>query len=139
MMKYTGVAFIILLLFLSCNKDNEALIPDVPVNFKAPLTDPRLSSLNSIGGAVAITGYGVAGIIIYRRPDNAYVAFDRCSSVNPEKKCAVSIDDPSLTVTDGCSGSKFSLYDGTPVKAPAKHSLKQYQVIVTSFEISVVN
>ena len=138
-MKFTGIAFITLLLFISCNKDNGALIPDVPVNFSALLTDPRLSPLNSTGGVVVITGYGVAGIIIYRRADNAYVAFDRCSSVNPEKKCAVSIDDTSLTATDACSGAKFSLSDGTPAKAPAVRPLKQYQVIVNNSKISVIN
>ena len=137
-MKFSSLC-LILYLFLSCSKDREERIPDVPVNFRAPLNDPRVTHLNSAGAAVAISGHGVAGIIIYRRPDNAYVAFDRCSSVNPEKKCAVIPDDPSLTATDPCSGAKFSLHDGTPVKAPAKRPLKQYQVNVTSFEISVYN
>ncbi len=139
MMKFTGFAFIISLLFLSCSKDNEALIPNVPVNFQASLTDPKLTSLNSLGSAVAITGYGVAGIIIYQKFDKTYVAYDRCSSVNPEKKCAVNIDDIGGTATDPCSGAKFSLDDGTPAKAPATRSLKQYKVIVTSLNISVTN
>ena len=118
----------------------EGRIPDVPVNFHAPLSDPRLSRLNSAGGVVVIMGYGVAGLIIYRRPDLAYVAFDRCSSVNPEQNCKVSPDDPSLTATDPCSGAKYSLYDGTPVKAPAKRPLKEYQVSVSNnYEISVIN
>ncbi|MBC7744176.1 MAG: Rieske (2Fe-2S) protein [Flavobacterium sp.] len=124
---------------LSCNKDQEGRIPEVPVNFRAPLNDPKLTRLNSAGGVVVINGYGVAGIIIYRRPDNAYVAYDRCSSVNPEQICAVEPDDPSLTATDPCSGAKFSLYDGMPVKAPAKRPLKKYDVIITNFEISVIN
>ncbi len=123
----------------SCNKDQEGRIPNVPVNFRAPLNDPRLSRLNSSGGVVALSGYGVAGLIIYRRPDNAYVAFDRCSSVNPERTCAIMPDDTGLTATDPCSGAKFSLYDGSPVKAPAKLPLKEYQVIITNFEISVIN
>lgn len=127
------------LIITSCTKDREGRIPEVPVNFRAPLNDPRISGLNSAGGAVVIQGYGVSGLIIYRRPDLAYVAFDRCSSVNPEQSCAVILDDPNLTATDPCSGAKFSLYDGTPVKAPAKRPLKQYQVIVTNFEISVIN
>ncbi|MDF3078214.1 MAG: hypothetical protein K0S09_2103 [Sphingobacteriaceae bacterium] len=126
------------LMLLSCG-DKGVLVPDVPVNFHASLNDPRLNALNGAGGAVSLNGYGVAGIIIYRRADNAYMAYDRCSTVNPEQKCAVVIDDPNLTATDPCSGAKYSLYDGAPVKAPAKKSLKQYQVIVTSFEISVVN
>ena len=126
------------LLLASCAK-NDSLVPDVPVNFRAPLNDPRLSRLSSAGGVATIDGHGVAGLIIYRRPDNAYVAYDRCSSVNPDQKCAVKPDDPTLTATDPCSGAKFSLYDGTPVKAPAKRPLRQYTVTITSFEISVTN
>ncbi|WP_423148530.1 hypothetical protein [Rubrolithibacter danxiaensis] len=136
-MKLLGISLFILL--FACSKDNESRIPEVYVNFHAPLTDPRLSHLNGAGGAVVIDGYGVAGIIIYRRADNAYVAFDRCSSVNPEKQCAVVPDDPSLTATDPCSGAKFSLFDGNPVKAPAKRPLKEYQVNVSNYEISVIN
>jgi nitrite reductase/ring-hydroxylating ferredoxin subunit len=138
-MKQVYHLLLVFLLITACNKDKEGRIPEVPVNFRAPLNDPRMSRLNSAGGAVVINGYGVAGLIIYRRPDLAYVAYDRCSSVNPQESCAVSLDDPNLTATDPCSGAKFSLYDGAPVKAPAKRSLKQYQVSVTNFEISVIN
>ena len=138
-MKQSIALLVLCFTLLSCNKDEAGRIPEVPVNFRAPLNDPRLARLNTGGGLVVISGHGVAGLIIYRRPDNAYVAFDRCSSVNPEQNCAVSPDDQGLTATDPCSGAKFSLYDGTPVKAPAKRPLKQYQVIVTNFEISVIN
>jgi len=127
------------LLLISCSKNDGSRIPNVPVNFRASLQDPRLSRLNSPGGAVRIDGYGVAGIIIYRRPDLRYVAYDRCSPVNPELKCAVTLDDPSLTATDKCSGAVFALFDGAPMKAPAKRPLKEYQVNISSFEISVIN
>ncbi len=127
-----------LVLGISCAKERN-LIPNVPVNFSSPLTDPRLSRLSSAGGAVSLTGYGVAGLIIYRRADNAYVAYDRCSTVKPEQKNAVNIDDPSLTATDPVSGAKYSLYDGSPVKAPAETSLKQYTVIIAGHTLQVVN
>lgn len=104
-----------------------------------PLTDPRLSRLSSAGGAVSFSGYGVAGIIIYRRADNAYVAYDRCSTVNPEQKNAIEIDDPNLTATDRFSGAKYSLYDGSPVKAPATTSLKRYSVTIAGNTLQVTN
>ena len=124
--------------FISCGKSGDT-VPSLPVNFQASLTDPRLAKLNTQGGAVLINGYGVAGLIIYRRPDGVYVAYDRCSSYMPEKKCAVTLDDTGFSVTDPCSGSKFSLADGTPVKAPATKSLREYQVATTQFTIQVVN
>ncbi len=135
-MKY--IVLLAICILTSC-ADKGLLVADVPVNFHASLNDPRLSALSGAGGAVAINGYGVAGMVIYRRADNRYVAYDRCSTVNPEQKCAVEIDSPNLTATDPCSGAKFSLYDGAPVKAPAKKSLKEYQVSVSSFEIAVIN
>jgi nitrite reductase/ring-hydroxylating ferredoxin subunit len=128
---------IVLLMGTSCAKEN--YLPNIPVNFSSPLTDPRLIRLSSAGGAVSITGYGIAGLIIYRRADNAYVAFDRCSTVNPEQKNAVNLDDPTITATDPVSGAKYSLYDGSPVKAPAKTSLKQYSVTIAGNTLQVTN
>jgi nitrite reductase/ring-hydroxylating ferredoxin subunit len=137
MKKLIGFLFI-LVVGISCAKE-EDLVPDYPVNFSAPLTDPRLSRLSTAGGAVSLTGHGVAGLIIYRRADNAYVAYDRCSTVNPDQKNAIELDDPTLTATDQVSGAKYSLYDGSPVKAPAKTYLKKYNVTIAGNTIQVTN
>jgi nitrite reductase/ring-hydroxylating ferredoxin subunit len=131
---FTIIAFA----FLSCGKSGD-IVPSVPVNFQASLTDPRLSALNASGGYVVITGYGVAGLILYRQPDRSYAAYDRCSSYMPQNRCAVNVDASGFTATDPCSGSKFSLTDGTPVKAPATKSLRSYNVSVSNFEIFVSN
>ena len=125
-------------LFSSCGKNSDP-IPNVAVNFEAPLTDPRLAGLTAGGGVVFLANYGVAGIILYHEPDGSYAAYDRCSSYQPEKKCAVTLDSDHLTVTDPCSGSVFSLADGSPVKAPATYSLKSYYVTVANYEIFVSN
>lgn len=138
-MKFRSVLALSIMLLLSCAKDDGTYIPNVYVNYTIPINDPSMSALNSAGGAIIISGHGVAGIIIYRRADNVFVAYDRCSSVNPQNKCAVTLDNPSLTVTDPCSGAKFSLFDGTPVKAPATKSLKSYQVTANSLYLMVTN
>lgn len=130
--------FVLILTVFGCGKE-ENFIPNVPVNFSAPLTDPRLIRLSSPGGAVALSGYGVAGIVIYRSNSGGYVAYDRCSTVNPEKQCAVELDDPSFTVTDKCSGAKYLLEDGSPAKAPAKTSLKKYNTYIAGNSIQVTN
>lgn len=130
---------VVLLLTLSgCGKEKNQ-VPDVPVNLILPLTDPRLTNLNSPGGAVSFTGYGVAGIIIYRSATSGYRAYDRCSTVNPEKRCAVVLDAGAFSATDPCSGAKYSLEDGNPAKAPATVALRQYTVIITGNNIQVVN
>ncbi len=123
---------------LGCSKSGN-VIPNVAVNFEAALTDPRLAALNVPGGAVLISGYGVAGLILYREPDDSYACYDRCSTYLPQNLCAVTLDSGNLTVTDPCSGSKWSLYDGSPVKGPASKSLKAYNVSVSNYEIYVTN
>ena len=138
MIKKIFLLAVISLTYLSCGKATDN-IPYVSVNFEADINDPRLSALHTPGGAVIITGYGVAGIIIYREADLTYVAYDACSSYQPQKRCAVTLDNNSLTCTDPCSGAKFSLADGTPVKAPATRSLRSYSVNVSNFEIFVSN
>lgn len=127
------------LLFLSCGKTNVGNIPSVPVYFSAPLLDPRLSRISIAGGAVTIDGYGVCGLIIYHSFTNGYVAYDRCSSYQPENRCAVTLDSSNLNATDPCSGSKFSLNDGSPVKAPATRYLRSYSVSVYNNTISITN
>ncbi|MFC5282225.1 hypothetical protein [Pedobacter alpinus] len=121
----------------SCNKDN-IFIADVPVDIRIPANDFRFSILTSAGGAVTIPG-GVAGIILYKKNNGQIVAYDRCSSFNPESKCAVNLNDPTITATDPCSGSIFLMEDGSSIKAPATRPLKQYLVNVTSSQITVIN
>lgn len=129
----------ILISILSCSKDNIDRIPDVYVSYKITLQEFNIKSTNGLLLVNNQANAGVAGLIIYKRADGAFVAYDRCSSVNPQKRCAVVPDDPNLTATDPCSGAKFSLFDGSPVKAPAERSLKQYRVIITNFDLMVVN
>ena len=128
-MKRLGyLAVLVIWSCMGCAKTGET-VPNVGVYFQATLSDPRMAPLKSIGGAVLIDGYGVAGLVIYHSP-YGYVAYDRCSSYEPEKRCAVTIDDNKLLVTDPCSDAKWLLQDGTPNKAPAVRSLKAYNVYI---------
>jgi nitrite reductase/ring-hydroxylating ferredoxin subunit len=129
---------IISMLFFSCGK-TVGVVPNVPVNVKIVKTDPRYTALNAAGGYAYVSGAGVAGIIIYRQVDGSYAAYDRCSSYQPEKLCAITVDDTGFTATDPCSGAKFSLTDGSPVKAPATKYLRSYVVNTSQFEIFVSN
>ena len=136
----TGILIVFISLsLLSCTKDGLDRIPEAYVNYRITIQEFNIKNKNGLLLVNKMDNTGVAGLIIYRRADNAYVAFDRCSSVNPQTRCAVVPDDPNLTATDPCSGAKFSLFDGSPVKAPAKRGLKEYKVIISNFEISVLN
>jgi len=126
---YIRVSAIILCIssLFACGKDSSSAIPDVPVDYRVSVQEFNIKNRN---GIMIVNGYGVAGLIL-TNSSGYYQAFDRCSTVNPEKRCPVVPDDTGLQATDTCSGGKFSLYDGAPVKAPAKKNLKQYSVIVT--------
>lgn len=137
-MRFISGILLLGILLAGCGKEN-LVIPNVPVNYSSLLTDPGLSRLSSPGGAVVLNNHGVAGIVIYRTLNGGYVAYDRCSTVNPEKQCAVELDNPSFTVTDKCSGAKYLLEDGSPAKAPAVLSLKKYNTIVAGNTIQVIN
>lgn len=123
-MRYLYSIFFLSLLFTSCGKDT-GYIPEVAVNYNVTITEFSLKAVNNV---LLVSNYGVAGLIIVKTPLGGYVAFDRCSSVNPENKCKVAPDDSGLTATDPCSGAKYSLFDGSPQKAPAEKSLKIYNI-----------
>lgn len=135
-MQRLGLLGVFILLMISCSKDNSSHIPEVYVDYKISLQEFNIKNTN---GILLVNNEGYAGLIICRTPIGGYAAFDRCSSVDPEKKCAVTPDAGGLTATDPCSAAKFSLLDGAAVKAPAVRPLKQYQVLVSSFEIAVIN
>lgn len=132
------LALLVCLQMLACGKDSLNVIPYVPVNFNASLNNPALLPLKSNGGAVILPGYGYAGLILYNNGEQI-MAYDRCSTVNPEKKCALNLDNPSISVTDPCSGARFLLQDGSPGKAPAQRPLVRYNVNISGNNISVIN
>lgn len=133
MKRILGIA-IVFLLFASCGKE-ENNVPDYPVNYSVTLIEFGIKAQNNV---LLVPNKGVAGLMIVKTP-NGYVAFDRCSTVNPEKACAVTPDDNGFTATDPCSGAKFSLLDGTPQKAPAKISLKSYAITIAGNTLNVSN
>ena len=135
-MRFAAVIFTLVLLY-SCGKDSSD-IPYVRVDYRISVVEfEQRANSNRV---MTVQGQGVAGLVIYRNGSN-YVAYDRCSTVNPEKRCAV-VPDPNsvFELVDTCSGAKFLLLDGSPAKAPAKRSLRQYSVTVSNnFLIQVSN
>ena len=117
-------------LFAACGKDG-SYVPDTYVNYRISVTEFNTKKSD---GVLLISNVGVAGIMIVQS-GSGYVAFDRCSSVNPENLCKVAPDDTGITATDPCTGAKWLLLDGSPQKAPAVKNLKQYAVSVQGGQI----
>lgn len=126
---------LVLFLFAACGKEQN-FVPDYPVRYDVTLQEFGIYAKNNV---LLVPNQGVAGLMIVKSPTGAYLAFDRCSTVNPEKACAVTPDDSGFTATDPCSGGKFLLLDGSPQKAPAERSLKRYTVVISGATLSVRN
>lgn len=135
-MKSIYVVLIAALTLISCGKDDGSRVPDVYVRYN--ITKIEFDKRKDANDVLLVNGQGVAGLMIVKIAPDYYKAFDRCSTVEPEKKCAVN-PESTFTATDPCSGAKFLLQDGSPAKAPATRALKQYNVAVTQFEIMVTN
>jgi len=120
---YIGLLYIALLP-AACKKGGCNVVPDVNV-YRVVLfgEHPKLRSLrvpDTVSG-------GVAGIIVMKIGDNDYVAYDRCSTVNPEKRCAVRLEENGLVARDPCSEARYMLVNGSPAEI-AECPLKPYRV-----------
>ncbi len=113
-------------------------IPDVPVNFQASINN-QLPRLRVAGGVEVVTNtsIGVAGLILYNRGDRI-LAYDRCSSINPQEKNPVSPLAGNIA-EDKVSGAYFNLDDGSAAKAPAKKPLRNYAVTINGDILIVSN
>ncbi len=140
-MKTTLLFRIFLILFfgviiISCKKNDSSGVPITAVDTYLYTNNPSFSNLYSIGGWTYITG-GVRGILIYRKSQTEFMAYDRNCTYQPSNPCAtVIVDVTNILATDTCCHSKFSIYDGSVTQGPASLPLKAYN---TTFDGSVLH
>ena len=145
-MKYAGYAvrvwlLAIVLLFTQtkCNKNEQSTnIPRVRVNLRINVNNPANFDLQATGGWEYYAG-GSRGILIYRQGPNEFNAYDRHSPYKPDDGCQVFVDSTNVAVEDPCSGSRFSIYDGSVQKGPATQPLKQYKTNFDGTYLDVYN
>ena len=122
--------------FYGCKKDNNNTVPMVSVDIYLYTSNPSFINLNPVGGWVYITG-GVRGILVYRKSTTEFMAYERNCTYQPSNICAtVMVDNTNIIATDTCCHSKFSMYDGSVLQAPAGLPLKAYN---TTFDGSVLH
>lgn len=132
--KYYSIIFFILISFSECKKDKEQ-VPNVYVDRLVYTTDPAFSPLNAISGWQYFDG-GSNGIVVFRKSQNEFMAYDRHCTYKVSEKNQVRVDASGLMVVDIKCNSKFLLTDGSPNSGPASVPLKRYQ---TSFDGSVLH
>lgn len=125
----------ILLLFtilgtsMSCRKerDNSSILPDVNVDVYIYMNNPSYINLTFVGGWAYVPG-GIRGILVYRKSNTEFIAFERNCTYQPNDACAtVIVDKSNIMAVDTCCHSEFLLNDGSVLKAPASLPLKVYR------------
>ena len=121
---YIGLS-VVLLLPAACKKGGCNVIPYVPVN-RIPFSTAQYPELVGLYGFAMLKG-GVAGIIVVNTSDG-FIAYDRCSTVDPERRCAVEVKEENpLVAVDPCSKAEYILLNGSPSKI-AECPLRPYAV-----------
>ncbi len=148
--------------FLSCKKDNQDVVPYVPVNLILDLqTD--LAHLG-VGETATITrnnqGFGVIrftspnypsislgqevygnGLILYRISIYEFAVYDKtCTFRASTDNCAVEMDDTGLIPECPCCHSQFIIpLDGSVKQGPAALPLKAYPSFVRNNQLIISN
>lgn len=140
---------ILVLVAISCGKNNinPDPIKDVPVNEVVNMGLSTNSHMLNPGNHMFIDA-GVKGIVIVHHTDDAYYAFDRNCSYQPNNACSrIEVDSAVFVFRCGestssgflkCCDSKF-LMNGDVFNGPATYGLKRYQVIVDGNLLYVKN
>jgi hypothetical protein len=131
MKNFRYILFPILLLVLSwgCRKEknNKDILPDVSVDVYIYINNPSYINLTVVGGWVYVPG-GIRGILVYRKSNSEFIAFERNCTYQPNDPCAtVVVDKSSIVAVDTCCHSEFLLSDGSVIKSPATLPLKVYR------------
>jgi len=115
----------LLVLPTGCKKDTSN-IPSVTVDLYVYLSQPNYAVLNAVGGWMPLNG-GVKGIIIYRRSNDEFAAYERSCTYDPTAANArIDVDSSNVIGVDHNCGSKFSLIDNSILNGPATRPLKTY-------------
>lgn len=129
---------ICLLLLISivqaCNVGGCNVVPQVNVVERISLV--QYPELHLAHQSVTLDRGGVAGLIVVSLGNGQYIAYDRCSTVDPHKGCAVEVD--GLVATDPCSGATYILTNGSPSKI-AECPLKPYHATRSGETILITN
>lgn len=122
------LSLVVIAFFFACKKTKNHPVPNVPVEITIDINLPSYSSLIGVSGWAYVTG-GSRGIIVYRRSQDEFVAFDRHSPADPDGTCAQPLTpdvDNFLSLMDTCNNASFSLLDGSPI-TNSEFGLRIYQ------------
>lgn len=131
------IILLIALLLLSCENEVENF-PQVDVNLNLYINNPEFFNIETPGGWIYLNG-GVAGILLYRKNLDEFIAYDRASTYDPIADCAITVDSDNIILKDPCSESQFLITDGSVIQGPASQALKRYNTNFYGNNLSIFN
>jgi Rieske Fe-S protein len=126
--RYFLIIALLLIIFVRCD-ENQTYFPYVSINVRLSL-DTQLGNM-LVGEFKQVNGYGLGGLIIYRKDFNQFLAFDRACTHEASSSCILE-DDADFTgiMVCPCCGSEFwmvvSDFSGMVKEGPANNPLKSY-------------
>lgn len=130
----------ILALFTTCKPD----LSDDPIPYQpfSPITInlnlPQYQSLRT-NNWVYVEG-GVRGIILYRKDQSTYMAYERNCSFQPNEACAtVDVHISNLYMFDPCCNSTFEFATGQPTGGAAWRALRQYETLLSGSDLTITD
>ena len=141
-LKYFLVPALMLVTLISCNDENNDVIPDITVDFTIQFSDPEFFDLNNAPGTSALIsashihlgigtgGFDKNGIIVYNSGLQGfeYYAFDRtCPNcyVTASESIAINLDGV-FAICPRCSTNYALGSSGMPQSGPGQYYLKNY-------------
>lgn len=138
MFRKISILFLVAMIsvFSFCNKKNQTVQDNIAyqtVNITIYPNDPLYFKLQTVGGWVYING-GVNGIIVYRKTATNtpvdFVAIERTSTALPNDPDArVKVQSDSFTLKDTISGSKWQIFNGSPMSGTLAQNLRLYNAV----------
>lgn len=118
------------ILFVGCNSNTGHPVPLVSTDITIDFSLPSYNALNGVGGYTYVNG-GSKGIVVYRRSQEEFIAWDRHSPADPTGVCEQPLTpqaDNFLILEDTCNAASFSMYDGSPVEN-SDFGLRQFRTL----------
>ena len=131
------IILLIALLLLGCENEVDNF-PQVDVNLNLYINNPEFFNIETPGGWIYLNG-GVAGILLYRKNLDEFIAYDRASTYDPIADCAITVDSDNIILKDPCSESQFLITDGSVIQGPASQGLKRYNTNFYGNNLSIFN
>ncbi len=129
------------LVVAACGKKNDT-VQGAYVDAYVSLSDPSFYALNAINGWAYYSGEnsGHRGLIVFRRTQDEFEAFDRLCPYDPTAECAlVEVESSGITAVDSCCGSRYQLTDGVVIGGPSKQSLIRYETYFDGSSVHIFN